>query len=107
MTRVLSQTRERSITRDATSSTSEAFITDGRKNSPRLDHVTLFKRLNNLLDDEIKPAIEAQFTELQNMFTQRIEDTMNRRMTTLPNITVEAMNLTNDQIREDNAQLRT
>lgn len=67
----------------------------------------LFKTLKDLLDDRIKPAMETKFTTLQSMFTQLIEDTMNRRIMTLYNITAEAMNRTINQIREDNVWLKT
>lgn len=74
---------------------------------PNLDNATLFKTLKNLLDDGIKPAMGAQFTGLQNMFTQTIEDTRNRKITTVCKITEEEINRTIYQIREDNSRLQS
>lgn len=53
-----SETRGRLMTRDTTSSTSEANIIDNIEYFPRLDHATLFKTLKGLLDDGIKLDME-------------------------------------------------
>lgn len=95
------------MTRDAASSTLEDIVNDDMKNSPRLDDATLFKTMKELLDDGIIMAMEAQFDGLQNIYTQKMENTMNQKVKTLANVTVENMNGTIDQIREDNAKLRT
>lgn len=42
----------------------KTIIIDDTENSQRLNHMTLFKNLKDLLDDEIKKALEAQFTAL-------------------------------------------
>lgn len=39
------------------------------------------------------------------MFTETMEDTINRKMATVSNITAEAMKKSINQIKEDNAQL--
>lgn len=44
--------------------TPEAITIDDMEISLNLDHETLFKTLKGLLDDEIKTAIEVQFTAL-------------------------------------------
>lgn len=85
--------------------TAEAIIIDDVEEYPSLDHATLFKNLKDMLENGIKPAMEAQFTALQKMFAYVIEETISRKMTTLSNITAEAMNRTIDQIREDNTRL--
>lgn len=51
--------------------------------------------------------MEAQFAALQSIFTQTMENTINRKMTTLANITAKAMNRTINQIKEDNAWLQS
>lgn len=93
--------------RDIVSPTPEAITIDDRENHPRLDHITRFKTLKFLLKDGIKQAMIAQFTALQNMFTQHIDDRMNRKMKTLAGVVVENISRTMDQIREDNTRLRT
>lgn len=79
MTRMRFQIREKSVTRSV-SPTPKVIIIDDTENIPSLDHTTLFKMLMDLLDDEIKSAMEAQFAALQNKFTQKMEETLNQRM---------------------------
>lgn len=62
------------------------------RNPLSLYYATLFKILKYLLDNRIKPTIEAQFTVLQNRFTQRVEGILNQRIRALANILVESMN---------------
>lgn len=51
--------------------------------------------------------MEAQFTALQNMFTQHMKNSMNQKMKTLANIVAGNMNRIIDQIRKKNAWLTT
>lgn len=92
------QIRERSMTKDTASHNRLAIIIEDTENPSRLDQTTVFKTLNYLVDDGIKPAMEEQFTALRNKFTQPMEDIMQRKVTTLSNIMAEAMNRTIDQI---------
>lgn len=57
------------MTREVVSLTPEASIMDDTENCLRLDYVSLFKTLKDLLDDGIKMTMEAQFTALQSIFT--------------------------------------
>lgn len=50
--------------------------------------------------------MEVQFIALQNTVTQRLCNTIKRKMVTLANVMVEIMNRSIDQIREDNTRSR-
>lgn len=50
-----------------TSPTFKAITIDYMDNTLCLDHATVFRNLKDLLNDGIKPAIEAQFTALQKI----------------------------------------
>lgn len=75
MTRKLYQPRRQSVTRNS-SPTLKAITIDNIKNLTSLDYANLFKTLKGLLDDRIKPAMIAQFSTLQNMFTQSMGNIM-------------------------------
>lgn len=92
-----SQTRGKSGTRNY-SPTHEKIIINDKETPPSLDNVTLLKTLKDLLDDEIKLAIETQFTALQNLFTQQMENTMNQKRKTLANVINFFLNRTIDLI---------
>lgn len=76
------------------------------RNPPCLDYATLFKTLKDLVDNEIKPAIEGQFTALQNMFIQRMKNIIHQRMQVLSYTQAEMMHQVVDQIIQDQARLR-
>lgn len=59
-----------------------------------------------MLNDKIKPAKEAYFTALQNMFTQSMENLTNQRMRVLANIQTEVIDRIVDQITQENAWLQ-
>lgn len=89
------------------SPTFEAIIIDSKKTHPSLDHATLFNALKVMLKDEIKQAMEAPSTALQNTFAKVIKEMMSPKMKILSNLMAVAMNQTLDQIRKDNARLTT
>lgn len=72
ITRMRFQTREKTVWRRI-SSTLGTIIVDDMETTYSLDQTTLFKILKDLLDDEIKPVLHAQFTVIQKMFNQEIE----------------------------------
>lgn len=89
------------MTRD-TSPTPEAIKIDDKDNSLSLDHATMFKTLKNLLNDRIKPAMEARFTALKNMFTKRIEGILDQMMEVVANTQAQSMHQILDQLKQDN-----
>lgn len=86
MTRKPFETRGRSMTRDAACLIAESITIDDTETPSSLNYATLFKILKDLLDDEIKSAMKVQYTAVQHMLSQKIEDTINRKIKTLDNI---------------------
>lgn len=64
----------------------EAITIDNTENSSSMDYAMLFKTPKELLDDEVKLAMKAQFAALQNMFTQRLDEILDQIMQVLLNI---------------------
>lgn len=95
MTKTRSQTRGGSAIRSV-SPTNETIIIDNSETPLVLDHATLFKTLFKTLkylsDDGIKPAMKAQFTAMQNMFTLRMIKVIDQRIQVLSNIQAQLMN---------------
>lgn len=104
--RISFKNRSKSMIRDTASPTPEAITIDDTQNPPSLNHAWLFKTLKDQLDDGIKTAMEAQFTILRNMFTQKIERKMNYRKQVLCNIQAETMLWVVDQMMLNNARLQ-
>lgn len=73
------------MTREA-SHTTEAITIDDMENSSSLNYASLFKTLKDILDNEIIPVLEAQFTVIQNMFIQEMESLMSKRILIMFNI---------------------
>lgn len=107
MTRIQSQTTGRLVTRSVCTTPKTIIIEDTETPSLNLEDVTLFKTLKDLLDDGIKPVLEAKFTTIRNMFTQEMKSIISKRLLISSNIQEEARNRNIDQIREDNAWLWT
>lgn len=90
MTTMLSQTKGRFLTSDI-SGNRKAITIDYTENPTSLDHSTRFKTLKRLLNNGINPAMDAHFTALQNMSSEKMERILNQRMQVLANTQAEAM----------------
>lgn len=62
------------------SPTPEAITINDVGKSLTVDYAILFKTLKDLLNNKIEPAVDIQFTALQNIVTQRMEPIMDQRM---------------------------
>lgn len=78
-----------------------------QKTTPCLHHVTLFKTLKDLPGVVTKPAMEGQFTALQFLFTQRMDEILDQRIQVLANIQVKLMHRVVDQLIQDKARLQS
>lgn len=62
--------------------------------------------MKDLLQDKIKPAMEALFASMQNMFTLWMEEILDQKMQVLANIQAELIYQVVNQLIQDNTQLQ-